>query len=106
MMRDVLVASINKGQFPWAILAMIVISMIWRMPPEDVSKLAFHVLQALEQRTILGYAISFILAIGWFFHSRYQRRIITGELDRVANQRNRLQAQTLGNRVKSSEGHP
>lgn len=104
MLRDVLVASINKGQFPWAILAMIVISIIWKMPPQDVSEFAFRVLDSLERRVILGYAIACVLAVGWFLHSRYQRRIITGELNRVSTQRNQLQEQTLGNRIRSSEG--
>lgn len=104
MLRDVLIASINKGQFPWAIMAMIVIAVIFRMPPEDVSKLAFRVLDALEHRALLGYAIAFVACAGWFFHSRYQRRIIAGELERMSHQRNRLQAHKLGNKVKSSEG--
>jgi hypothetical protein len=104
MLRDVLIASINKGQFPWAILAMIVIAVIFRMPPDDVSKLAFRVLDALERGALLGYALAFFATAGWFFHSRYQRRIITVELNRMSKQRNQLQAHKLGNKIRSSEG--
>ena len=43
-LRDVLIASIEKGQFPAALIAIIALSMIWRMPPADVGKLVFRLL--------------------------------------------------------------
>jgi hypothetical protein len=35
MLRDVLVASLNRGQFPMAIMGLIVIIAVCRMPPAD-----------------------------------------------------------------------
>lgn len=43
-LRDVLIASIEKGQFPAALIAIIALSMIWRMAPADVGKLVFRLL--------------------------------------------------------------
>jgi hypothetical protein len=104
MMRDVLVASMNKGQFPLAIVALIFIVIIVKMPAEDVSKLMFHVVERLEQGQMIGYVLAVFFAMGWFFHARFQRRLINDEMQRISQQRTSLQARTLGKRIKSSEG--
>jgi len=80
--RDILVASINKGQFPLAILGLIAMSLIWRMPPEDVSKLMFRIVDGLERGVLLGYGLALVAIGGWFVHARYQRRVISVELSR------------------------
>ena len=103
-LRDVLVASMNKGQFPAALIAMIVLSMIWRMPPTDISRLIFRLLDVAEAERLAGYFVSVVSLSGWFFHARYQRRLITHEMQRISNERNQLQARELGKMVKSSEG--
>jgi hypothetical protein len=102
-LRDVLIASMNKGQFPAALIAMVVLSMIWRMPPEDVSKLMFRLLDVSEQKRLLGYSVSLVLLFGWSFHARYQRKLITQEIQRISKERNQLQARELGKKIKSSE---
>ena len=53
-LRDVLIASMNKGQFPAALIAMVVLSAIWRMPPADVSKLMFRFLDVAEEEHLVG----------------------------------------------------
>ena len=103
-LRDVLIASMNKGQFPAALLAMVVLSMIWRMPPVDVSKLMFRLLDVAEEERLVGYVVSVVSLFGWFFHARYQRKLINQEMLRISDERNQLQARELGKKVKSSEG--
>jgi hypothetical protein len=102
-LRDVLIASMNKGQFPAALIAMIVLSMIWRMPPADVSKLVFRLFDVAQEKSLVGYVAAVIFLFGWLFHTRYQRRLITREMQRISNERNQLQARELGKRIKSSE---
>jgi hypothetical protein len=102
-LRDVLIASMNKGQFPAALLAMVVLSVIWRMPPVDVSKLMFRLLDVAEEERLVGYAVSVVSLFGWFFHARYQRKLINQEMKRISNERNQLQTRELGKKVKSSE---
>jgi hypothetical protein len=94
----------NKGQFSAALLAMVAVSMIWHMPPADVSKLMFRLLDVAEEGRLAGYVVSVVSLLGWFFHARYQRKLITQEMQRISNERNQLQARELGKRVKSSEG--
>jgi len=105
LLRDVLIASMNKGQFPVALIAMVMLSMIWRMPPADISKLMLRLLDVAEEERLGGYIASVTFLLGWFFHARYQRRLITREMQRVSSERNQLQTRELGKRVRSSEGH-
>lgn len=102
--RDVLVASINKGQFPIAALWVLALVMILRMPQEKDAELVFRVFDGIERRMLLGYLIALVAVVGWFSHARYQRRIIKDEMDRLAELRNELQRAQIGDNVKSSKG--
>lgn len=102
-LRDVLVASIIKGQFPAALIAIVVLSMIWKMSPVDVSKLVFRLLDVAEEKGLVGYAAFVLCVFGWCFHARYQRRLIAREMQRIGRERNQLRARELGEKLKSSE---
>jgi hypothetical protein len=66
-LRDVLIASLVKGQFPAALVAMIVLSMIWRMPPTDLSQLVRRLFDIAEKKSLVGYGASAAFLSGWFF---------------------------------------
>jgi hypothetical protein len=102
-LRDILIASISKGQFPMVLCATVVLVIVLRMPPEDVSGLAFRILDAAERRAIGGYVLAAILLVAWIIHARYQRKQFRIEFDRISSERNDAQARVLGNRVQSSE---
>lgn len=101
--RDVLIASMNKGLFPLAVLALIVIVAIVKMPSEDVSTLVFQVVQGLTARALIGWFLSGGIAIFWLLHSKWQRRIINAEMARLSDLRNQLQEKLLGGKLPSSE---
>jgi len=63
MVRDVLVASLNKGQFPVAIIAAIVVVALWKMPGEEVARLAFEILNRLVDLSVLGWLGCILLAL-------------------------------------------
>jgi hypothetical protein len=102
MLRDVLIASMNKGQFLVALSFLLVVIIILKMPSQDVSRLAFEVVQKLENGRLLGYFLSILLSGGWYAHAKYQRRSIAGEQDRLANERNEWQNRALEGGIKSS----
>lgn len=104
MIRDVLIASLNKGQFPVAVVAGTSVFMIWRMPNEDVSKLVFLILDGLKTWWLTGYVLSALLAILWFKHSKWQRRIIHAEMKRIGDEKTKLQEKLVGKRLPSSRG--
>lgn len=102
--RDVLIAAINKGQLPVMLGGIIIVSILWRMPEKDVGLLVFRLLDSAERERLIGYAFGMFSLIGWFFHARYQRKLITAEMQRVSGERNDLQQRELGKQIKSSEG--
>jgi len=102
--RDILIASINKGQFLVALAGLICLTIVFRMPPQDLSRLVFRLLDIAENRYLAGYMLAATFLVGWLLHSKYQRRQITRELQRLSGERNYLQTKALGDRVKSSEG--
>lgn len=102
MLRDVLVASLNRGQFPMAIMGLIVVIAICRMPPPDLARLMFRLLDATEVRKYGGYALSVIIAVAWAIHSRRQRREMAAEMIRLSEQRTRLEHLTLDGQIRSS----
>jgi hypothetical protein len=103
MLRDVLVASINRGQFPVAILGLIIIAVILKMPAGDVSKLVFRSLGLTEHGSVLGYMFAAASAAGWYLHVRHLRRLISDEMRRISEERSEMQARALRARGKSNE---
>ena len=102
MVRDVLVTSINKGQFPLAIIGLLLSVVIIKMPDNDVSKLVFLVRDDLIKGWLSGYVLFVFAVFGWAVHIKKQRNWWSEEMERVTAERNRLQSQVLGSPVKSS----
>jgi hypothetical protein len=103
MIRDVLVQSMGKGLFLPACLFILILTALIKMPSEDVSRLVFETFEGIKSFYLFGYFLSFALACGWAFHSKYQRRVLGDEVMRIANERTRLQ-KLLGKKdVESSE---
>ena len=75
MLRDVLVAAINKGQLPPLFAGVIFLVMIIKMPDADVSRLAFEIVQDLKTLHLLGYFLFVVTLIFWYLHAQSMRRI-------------------------------
>ncbi len=103
MARDVLVSSMNKGHFPLALLGVIFMIMVIKMPSADVSKLVFRVFDGLEEGRLVGYLASVMLLFGWAYHSRWQRRIINDEMKRISRERTEYQERALKEGLSSSD---
>ena len=101
--RDVLIASMNKGQFPMAIMTLIVLAFLYKMPGEDVSKLVFQIADGFMSGRLIGWAIGVATSVGWLIHSRWQRRIIHKEMEEISEERSELQRRLLGGNIASSE---
>jgi len=77
--RDIVVASINKGQLPILMVGIIFLVIVVKMPEKDVSKLAFEIVQDLKTLHLLGYAL-FIVTLGfWYLHAQLMRRLLHGK---------------------------
>jgi hypothetical protein len=103
MLRDVLIAAMGKGQLPVAVAGMVFIIMAIRMPPEDISKLAFQMLSDLKEGYLVGDVLSGIFLISWYIHAKAQRRAIASEIDRIGLEKSRLQKENIGDIIESSK---
>lgn len=102
MLRDVLVASLNRGQFPVALMGLILVIALVRISPADLSRLIFRILDVAEAHQYGGWALSVVISLAWTHQSKRQRREITAEMGRLSEQRNWLQQIALNGRIKSS----
>jgi hypothetical protein len=102
--RDVLIAAMNKGLFALALVGLIALVIVWKMPGPDVSKLVFGIGQHLVDHSLVGYILSLCLSLGWVAHTKWQRREFHRELDRVTLERNKLQEKALAQKLPSSNG--
>ena len=105
-MRDVLVASIYRGQFPLALLGLISLAIILKMPADDLTAVVFHFLDLLSRHELLGYLFAGLCAIGWLLHARLQRRWIGEERRRRSNERAAMKAVIVGLQSKLNEVRP
>lgn len=103
LLRDVLVASLNKGQFPFAMVGIIAIVLIWRMPKEVAGALATDLLGRVADGSILGYIFALVLGGGWLVHAQSLRRQCRDEMERISAERNLWQKRALGGDLQSSE---
>ncbi|MEQ1644684.1 MAG: hypothetical protein ABL959_14645, partial [Pyrinomonadaceae bacterium] len=77
--RDIFLAAINKGQFLTAILGLILLVIVWRLPGADLSALVRSVLDSLVAGYLLGYALFVVTLGGWYVHARKMRVMGTTE---------------------------
>ncbi len=100
--RDVLLASINKGQFPVATVCLVLLGLIWKMPAESAGEIAKEVLKLLENFHILGWILGVVGILLWYFDSKKFRSFHAIEMDRVSDEKKELQERLLGFKLTSS----
>lgn len=102
VVRDIVLRIVGKGQLLMLVAGIIILVIVLRMPTDDISKLAFRLLEIFEVEKLLGYGLWFITLIMWGLHSKFQRRIIHDEMERLSEERTKLQTLKLGHQIKPS----
>lgn len=103
MIRDVLVASINKGQFLIALTGLIILVFIVRLPPAALQALAQSVVEKLDQGDLVGWLLFVFVSIAWAIISRRSRATSRNEISRIGKEKSILQQKLLGTDATSSE---
>lgn len=95
MLRDIIIASINKGQLLLLMTGLLLALMIWKMPSEDVSKLFFAIMNEFKSFYFLGWFLSALLIVAWTFSGRVTNRGYKRELGRMNAEIERLHSQLV-----------
>ena len=95
MMRDVLIASLAKGQFLVAMAGFIIMCVVLRLPPQDLSSATFAIIDLFKSLFYLGYLGFVLIAVAWFMHAKRMRKIHTEEVKRLSSERNKWQQKAL-----------
>lgn len=101
-LRDILIASLNKGQFLFALIALIVIVLIYRIPQKDLSDLVDKILDLFKTLHYLGWVTSLILSFSWYQSSKMLRKAHSDEMTRVSKEKKELQENLLNKKLPSS----
>lgn len=102
-LRDIFVASINKGQFPVAILGLVLCIYCLRVAPEVLTEHGREFIKALREGYLVGYVLFAGVTGVWYIHAKKLRRKHHDELNRIAKEKTDLQQKLLGPKVKSSK---
>lgn len=103
MVQNVLLKSMSRGLFLPALGGVICLLVVWKIPAQDVSKLAFGLGKHLADHSLTGYALFLVVLVAWPIHARYQRSLMTHEVRRAANERTRVQEKAAGTKMETSE---
>ncbi|TYK73184.1 hypothetical protein FSY59_00565 [Comamonas sp. Z3] len=79
--RDVFIASINKGQFPFAVVGAILALLLMRVPQEDIVPLIKWMVETVGSAYYLGYLLFVATVFAWYFHAQRVRKEFSAQFD-------------------------
>lgn len=103
LIRDVLVAGMNKGQLPQATAALVFVFIAWRMPPNDVTELVTKFLNRLADWSVTGWVLAAITLMVFGLLNKGLRSRHAQEVTRLSDERNHYQRIVLGDKLGSSK---
>ena len=102
-LERIVIAAINKGQLPILGGIAIVLFIIWKMPPADVSELAFKIFDKVVIGNVIGYIVGGGSIVVCFGVVKTQRRINEREKKRLGKERTKWQERALRLELGTSE---
>ncbi|RYZ88574.1 MAG: hypothetical protein EOP04_09055 [Proteobacteria bacterium] len=103
MVRDVLVAAINKGQLPVLGIFAVLLLIIYKLPETDVSSFARELFLAVADGRILWLGLWLGTTTAWIVHARIMRKQYSKEYQRIGNEKSNLQIAAAGREFKTSD---
>lgn len=103
MIQNVLIASLNKGQFLGAFVGLIFLIMIIKLTPEDTNKLLLEIFEMFGNKYYIGWALGAISSFGWYISTKRLRRIHQKEIDRISQEKKTLQEKVTDKKLTSSK---
>ena len=100
--RDIVVTSMNRGQLPILGMIAIVLVLVWKLPEEKATELIFSIFHALQEGALIGYVLFIATVAGWYFHSKWMRKMFSEEAKRIGKEESGLQSALTGDKFPSS----
>lgn len=102
MIQNVLIASLNKGQFIVGIIGLCFIIMIVKLSAEDTSIFLKQIITAAGDLHYAGWFLGIFSTAGWFVGTKRLRKLHTSEITRISNEKKILQQSKTGRTLASS----
>ncbi len=103
MIRDLVIYSLDRGQFMPVGFLGIVTLIIWRLPAADLKEVALESIRFFQNVGPLGWASSVLIAILWGVHVRWLQKSNQTEMERLVDERNELQSLNTPSSITSSK---
>lgn len=103
MLQHVLIASMNKGQFPIACITIIFLVLIFKLDSDGAIKIIEDLLTILVDLRYIGWGVALVIAIMWFFSIKFLRRMHSSEISRIAKEKSSLQQSKIETKLNSSK---
>jgi hypothetical protein len=91
MLQNFLGVLVSKGQLMIMMAGIILIILICKIPPDKATSLVLETIKLIEHWHLLGWILSFILPLCWFFHVRFDRKRYAEEMKRISEEKKQLQ---------------
>lgn len=101
--RDMVIASINRGQLPILGIIGIATVLTFRLPEQDISRVVFEIVAALKKGELWAYVLEGLTLFGWFTHAKVMRKIFSAEAERIGCEKSKIQSKSAGVEFKSSD---
>ena len=105
MMRDVLIASMNKGLFLPAMTGFLLMILVIKLPMEEVSILLHRLIDLFVSFKITGWVAAGGVTFAWYFNAKFLRRSHTNEMTRIGDEKKGLQEKVVNKKLPSSNTH-
>ncbi|MEC5321110.1 hypothetical protein VSX61_19580 [Brenneria populi subsp. brevivirga] len=89
--RDVMLKAMTTGQLVPITISIVLMISAWRMPPDELARLAHRILDGLVNNSLVGYGISFFLVLAWSWHASVMRRCFSAEARRIGAEKTQHQ---------------
>lgn len=81
--RDVLIKAMTTGQLVPITISIVLMIAAWRMPAEEIGKIANRILDGFVDHSLIGYILAVIIVLGWAWHAAMMRRCFSSEARRI-----------------------
>lgn len=102
MVRDIAIHAISRGQIIPVAIFLIIIVIVFRLPPQILGEIVKDLFLKASRFYALGYVLSIFLILGWYIHVKFLNQIHEREMDRIAQEKTKLQKQLTPGNIQSS----